>query len=93
MEPLKGRLTVPCTVDDILGIWHVENTLAGVQNAVKQTDVRLLPPHFDEGDTGVLRDLKDLGVINSLSDGRIQVPDVYRIAFGLGRKGGVKPLK
>jgi hypothetical protein len=41
----------------------------------------------------VLRDLKDLGVINYLSDERIQMPDVYRIAFGLGRKGGVKPLK
>ena len=24
---------------------------------------------------------------------RIQMPDVYRIAYGLGRRGGVKPLK
>jgi hypothetical protein len=23
------------------------------------------------------------------SDGRLDLPDVYRIAFGLGRKGGV----
>ena len=32
-------------------------------------------------------------MIQRLSDGRIQMPDVYRIAFGLGRRGGVKPLK
>jgi hypothetical protein len=24
---------------------------------------------------------------------RIQMPDVYRVAFGFGRRGGVKPLK
>lgn len=93
MEPLKRRITVPCTLDDIVSIWVTEKTLAGIQKAVSQTDVKLLPPRFDEGEAGVLRDLKDLGVINYLSDARIQVPDVYRIAFGLGRKGGVKPLK
>jgi hypothetical protein len=34
-----------------------------------------------------------LGVIQRMEDGRIQMPDVYRIAFGFGRRGGVKPLK
>ena len=52
-----------------------------------------MPPHFGEGPTGVLRDLKDLGVLDFIWDGRIQMPDIYRIAFGLGRRGGVKPLK
>jgi hypothetical protein len=93
MEPLKTRITVPCTVDDVTGLWLAHNTLGGIQDALARTDVKLLPPHFEEGDVGVLRDLKDLGVINYLSDERIQMPDVYRIAFGLGRKGGVKPLK
>jgi hypothetical protein len=93
MEPLKTRITVPCTVDDVVGLWWANDTLAGIQGALKESGVKLLPPHFEEGDNGVLRDLKDLGVINYLSDGRIQVPDVYRIAFGLGRRGGVKPLK
>jgi hypothetical protein len=93
MEPLKARITVPCTVDDVVSLWSAHHTLEGIQGALAQTDVKLLPPHFDEGHGGVLRDLKDLGVINYLWDGRIQVPDVYRIAFGLGRRGGVKPLK
>jgi len=92
MEPLK-KLTVPCTVDQVVGLWKDAGTLEGVQRALEQKEVTLLPPHFEEGHSGVLRDLKDLGVISYLSDGRIQMPDVYRIAFGLGRKGGVKPLK
>lgn len=93
MEPLKTRITVPCTVDDVVSLWNANHTLDGIEAALAKTDVKLLPPHFDEGNVGVLRDLKDLGVINYLWDGRIQVPDVYRIAFGLGRRGGVKPLK
>jgi hypothetical protein len=24
-------------------------------------------------------------------DGRVDMPDLYRVGFGLGRKGGVKP--
>jgi hypothetical protein len=28
-----------------------------------------------------------------MQDRRVQMPDVYRLAFGLGRRGGVKPLK
>ena len=65
-----------------------------ILSRVAQTDeVKLLPPHFEEGPPGVLRDLKDLGVLNYLWDGRVQMPDIYRIAFGLGRRGGVKPLK
>lgn len=26
-------------------------------------------------------------------DGRVNMPDVYRVGFGLGRKGGVKPIR
>lgn len=30
-----------------------------------------------------------MGVMRRRRDGRIDLPDVYRIAFGVGRKGGV----
>jgi hypothetical protein len=32
-------------------------------------------------------------LLERLRDQRIQMPDVYRIGFGFGRRGGVKPLK
>lgn len=38
---------------------------------------------------GVIDDLADLGVMQRLRDGRINVPDVVRLRFGIKRKGGV----
>ena len=92
MEPLKGKITVPCEVADIFDIWESKKTIENVSKIISG-DVRLLAPHWREGAEGVLRDLEDLGVVSHLLDDRVQMPDIYRIAFGLGRKGGVKPLK
>lgn len=43
------------------------------------------------GDDGerVLQELLHIGVLDERSDGRIDVPDIYRYAFGIKRKGGV----
>ena len=37
----------------------------------------------------VLDELVRLGVIAIRSDGRVDVPDIYRFGFGILRKGGV----
>lgn len=37
----------------------------------------------------VVEELLDLGVLKERSDGRIDVPDLYRYGFGIKRKGGV----
>jgi hypothetical protein len=39
----------------------------------------------------VLQALRDVGVLAELPDGRINVPDLYRVGFGLRRKGGLAP--
>lgn len=95
MEPLRGNLTVPCTVRDIEIIWKREKTLATLQSRLQAQGnfVKLPPQRLDQGYTGILLDLQDLGMIQQIEDKRIQMPDVYRVALGLGRRGGVKPLK
>ena len=94
MKPLSGQITVPCVAEEILGLWHKEKTIDNLRNLAEQGDkVKLPPQHLDEGPDGVLQDLEGLGLFQRLGGGRIQMPDVYRIAFGLGRRGGVKPLK
>lgn len=45
--------------------------------------------HGEDGEQ-VLRTLLELGVLSERSDGRIDVPDIYRYGFGILRKGGVK---
>lgn len=94
MKPLSGQITVPCVAEEILSLWRKEKTIDNLRNLAGQSGkVKLPPQHLDEGPEGIFQDLEELGLFQRLGDGRIQMPDVYRIAFGLGRRGGVKPLK
>ena len=54
------------------------------------TTTRLPAQHIDRGWDGVREDLQRLGLLETKRDGRIDMPDLYRVGFGLGRKGGVK---
>ncbi|HET7867340.1 MAG TPA: hypothetical protein VFL86_23290, partial [Burkholderiaceae bacterium] len=95
MAPLRGELQVPCLSEDILVRWRKSRALETLSGELQQSgsSVKLPPQHLADGPEGVLADLQELGLIQRQHDGRIQMPDVYRIAFGLGRRGGVKPLK
>lgn len=95
MQPLRGKLTVPCATKDIESIWKKEHTLDSLQAGLRRSGraVKLPPQSLEDGVEGVLKDLEELGLVKRLKDLRIQMPDVYRIAFGFGRRGGVKPLK
>lgn len=55
------------------------------------TSDRLPAQHIERGWIGLLVDLQRLGLIETKKDGRIDMPDLYRVGFGLGRKGGVTP--
>jgi hypothetical protein len=55
-------------------------------------DRRLPPQDLDKGWPGIREELVRLGVFEKIRDGRINMPDLYRVGFGLGRKGGVLPI-
>lgn len=93
MEPLRRQITVPCTKEDIFSIWRDKNTIATLTAHIQDDQVKLPPQHIDGGHEGVFEDLVQLGLVQVLSGDRVQMPDVYRIAFGLGRRGGVRPLR
>jgi hypothetical protein len=57
-----------------------------------KTRIGLPPKHLDQGLDGLLEDMLSLALFSRMQDGRINMPDVYRVGFGLGRKGGVKPI-
>jgi hypothetical protein len=50
---------------------------------------RIEDEHGADGEQ-VLRTLIELGAMSERSDGRIDVPDIYRYGFGILRRGGVK---
>lgn len=95
MHPLSGKLTVPCLFKEVETIWRREKTLERLEHNLQMQGraAKLPPQHIDYGMEGIALDLENLGMMNRLEGRRIQMPDVYRVAFGLGRRGGVKPLK
>lgn len=93
MEPLRRQITVPCTKEDIFSVWREKKTIETLTAHIQEDQVKLPPQHIDSREEGVFEDLVQLGVVQVLSGERVQMPDVYRIAFGLGRRGGVKPLR
>lgn len=82
-----GGLLVPCTPASMIAAWkhaHLEDLLDHDDSARRRrSQGRALDALVDE--------LVELGVVQRLADGRINVPDVYRLGFGMRRKGGVKP--
>lgn len=82
-----GGLNVPCEYAQILERW-TEAYPGGPGDAPSR---RLPPQHLERGWGGIRDDLNRLGVFDLKKDGRIDMPDLYRVGFGLGRKGGVKP--
>ncbi len=91
MKPLSG-LTVPCLFEEIARRWEENEILARLKNDIANKAVKLPPVHLGEGADGVRKDLETLGVFERMRDNRVNMPDVYRVGFGLGRRGGVKAV-
>lgn len=83
---LSGN-NVPIEFEVVREKWQ-EKFPAGFEG-VSQT--RLPAQHLDRGWEGVREDLQRLGLFETKRDGRIDMPDLYRVGFGLGRRGGVRP--
>ena len=91
LTPLQG-MVVPCEFREIEVHWEEDGTLHGLSEDVRQNEVKLPPSNIDRGAVGLREDLESLGVFQRIRDGRVNIPDVYRVGYGLGRKGGVRPF-
>ena len=92
LQALSG-MTVPCRFEEIAERWTERNVLERLTEDVGQDAVKLPPLHIKEGANGVRQDLQSLGIFLRMSDGRVNIPDVFRVGYGLGRKGGVRPAR
>ncbi|NHK99327.1 hypothetical protein [Rubrivivax benzoatilyticus] len=86
MAPLKDR-NVPSDYETIRQQWE-----SAFPNGPSDLHSEHLPPqHREKGWDGVRLDLERLGILVTRRDGRVDMPDLYRVGFGLGRRGGVRP--
>jgi hypothetical protein len=86
-EPLQN-LNVPVEFADIQDRWDRRYPLG--PNSI--TSKRLPPQDQGQGWIGIQKELIRLGVFTEMRDSRINMPDLYRVGFGLGRRGGVTPI-
>ncbi len=92
MSPLKGSV-VPCHFEEISSRWKEEDVLDGLTKEMSEGNVKLPPRYARQGPDGIRRDLEELGLFERMRDGRVNIPDVFRVGYGLGRRGGVKPVR
>ena len=90
-EPLRG-MTVPCEFREIKNQWRNSGLLDDPAAPLADGAMELSPSYPQRDAPGIRGDLESLGIFQRLHDGRVNIPDVFRVGYGLGRKGGVKPV-
>jgi hypothetical protein len=86
-------MVVPCAFETIESAWQQTHALDVLTRRVQERNERLPPAHLGQGADGVRQDLENLGIFLRLRDGRVNIPDVFRVGYGLGRRGGVRPIR
>lgn len=90
LEALKGA-TVPLTVEELHERW-TESCIQLSLNAA-QKEQRLPPRSYSNTPNlqALVDDLVELAVLYRTEDKRFNMPDIFRVGFGIKRKGGVRP--
>jgi len=93
LDALEGTV-VPCPFLDIEGTWNDKDILKQLsEGSISQEESGLPPPGLRQGGAGLRADLESVGVFRHLSDDRVDIPDVFRIGYGLGQRGGIRPVR
>jgi hypothetical protein len=91
LEAARG-LTVPCTPRELTSRWTPERIHEVEQATDKLPPRRFSTDPYRKGDyEALIDDLVELAVLYRTADARLNMPDIFRVGFGIKRKGGVKP--
>ena len=91
VSPLAG-LQVPIPQAEVVQRWRESGLSERLATSADSSSVRVGPRSMSNLDS-LVDELIELGVLTRRADGRLDLPDVYRVAFGVGRKGGVPRLR
>lgn len=101
LKPLHG-LAVPAETKELFNRWKDAKVVEQLASAVAGggTDREYLPPHALEGIQGLRQQLQaliqtlvEIGAVHAMTDGRVNMPDLFRVAAGIRRRGGVKAVR
>ncbi|MEU5611130.1 hypothetical protein AB0H03_20745 [Streptomyces sparsogenes] len=93
VEQLKGA-QVPMEPSVVDAYWR-QNGLSDALRTMSDAELKGSGPRDAENHYALIKELVQLGVMTERSNGAVDLPDVYRLAFDIGRKGGVprKPVR
>ena len=91
LKPLAGLL-LPKEETIVFQVWKQANTLAEAMNDAQKHEYMAPVENISEGERGLYRALEHIGVMMRRRDDRIDMPDLFRVAAKLLKKGGTAPL-
>jgi hypothetical protein len=91
MKPFAVRRSLVPFIEEVFE--HVLNEAFGsIPEDVPGLAERLPKDLRSQGIYGLTTYLAQLGLLTPMQDHRLNMPDIYRIGFKLGRRGGIKPV-
>lgn len=93
LEPLRGH-AVPMEHERLIDLWRSSGAAEHAGQQSLDADRRVAVPRFNPEDSPEISFQKALvfiGVLEVRSNGKVDVPDIFRVEAGIKRRGGVKP--
>lgn len=89
LEALR-RQFVPLERERLFELWQQANVVKDIRDG-GSSNPKSMPVKFLEGDdlAALLSAMRDVGVMEERSNGKVNVPDIFRVEAGILRKGGV----
>jgi len=87
---LRGQF-VPIEKDELLNVWSASEVVQNILRNARSGNW-LAPVELDagtDGPTALLDAMKSIAVMEERANGKINVPDIFRVEAGIKRKGGV----
>lgn len=94
LAPLRGE-HVPMDAKALVGLWRRKKTaseilrLAGSENYLPPVNLSAAASAGDDLDDALISDLAAIGIVEVRPNEKINVPDIFRLAAGIKRRGGV----
>jgi hypothetical protein len=89
LEPLK-RQFVPISRPELYELWNRNDVMQGILRQGGEKPEWMPIGMFERRDLdGLLKTMTDIAVMEVRDNGKINVPDIFRVAAGILRKGGV----
>jgi hypothetical protein len=91
MSPFQNLASVPMSEAGFDR--ELSEAFKSIPDGVPGLSERLPKDLRSQGVHGLITYLCQLGLLTQMKDERLNMPDIYRIGFKLGRKGGIKPAQ